>query len=373
MAQRVVVMILETPQKQPKGCAGCLVLLLAGLAATFCILYSTGALTTKAKDLAQKAPTPIAPGKLPKGKGGPAGPGANELDEADRLYGQGKITEAVERYKRQFPSLPADRQTDVLRRIVDHESEKGDVQEARRWIETGRQKELSPTYESASTVAIVAQLKAEEEKRVKEAEQERAAELARKQEARIKKILADMKSAEVDTRREAVLALAELGDRAKEGIPDLAQAVLDKDRSLRLAALDALKKLAGDAKPAVPNLAKALSSMDAATRQKAIQVLAALGPDAQPAASALVALLADKEHWEPASQALVRIGKGAVPALTKGLDSSSALTRQKSARCLGEIGPDARDALPALTARAQTDASVSVREDATTAIGRIKR
>jgi HEAT repeat protein len=51
----------------------------------------------------------------------------------------------------------------------------------------------------------------------------------------------------------------------------------------------------------------------------------------------------------PASASeLVKIGKPAVPALVELLDSPTWVLRWKAARVLGLIGPDAKEALPAL-------------------------
>jgi HEAT repeat protein len=188
--------------------------------------------------------------------------------------------------------------------------------------------------------------------------------------ARIKQILDDVKSTDPKVRRTAMAALSEAGERAKEAIPELSEAILDNDKALRLTALTALRKLGPQSKPAVPNLIKAMG-MDSGTRREAILVVTNIGPEAEAAAQTLVAILADKDHWPAASKALAKIGKGAVPALVKGLKSTSQPTRQFSARTLGEIGADAIDALPALRERAKADTSVSVREDAQKAINQI--
>ena len=117
-------------------------------------------------------------------------------------------------------------------------------------------------------------------------------------------------------------------------MPDLAAAVLDNDKALRLATLDVLRKLGPESKAAVPSITKALSGKDAGTRQGAIQALAAIGLDAKDAAPALVPMLGNTDHREGASQALIKIVKAAVPALIKGLED-------KSAACQTMVGSDA--------------------------------
>jgi hypothetical protein len=228
-------------------------------------------------------------------------------------------------------------------------------------------------YRLSPTDGVTGEKEAKDNPPPKKAPAAAEADLKGEKEARAKKVLADLKSADADVRRAALLAAGELGELAKDAVAELALGVGDSEKAVRLAALDALRRLGPDSKEAVPHLAKALANKDLATRQEAIRVLAAIGPDAEGASSALVKLLAGKEEWQGALQALVKIGKAAVPSLVKGLESTSPLIRQRSARGLGEIGPDAREALPVLTERARTDPSVSVREEAQEAIGMIKK
>jgi HEAT repeat protein len=77
-----------------------------------------------------------------------------------------------------------------------------------------------------------------------------------------------------------------------------------------------------------------------------------------------------------ASEALVRIGPYAhssIPVLVDNLNSQVASVRWTSAHALGEIGPDALDALAGLTGSAYNDPSPRVRVEAAVAIWRIDR
>jgi HEAT repeat protein len=96
-----------------------------------------------------------------------------------------------------------------------------------------------------------------------------------------------------------------------------------------------------DTKPAVPSLIE-LWKKDNLAASQSIDVLAEIGPDA----------------------------KEAVPALVKWLDSKSGLDRRRTARTLGRIGPSAKDAVPALKSRL-VDGSKAVRIWAAIALARI--
>ena len=74
-----------------------------------------------------------------------------------------------------------------------------------------------------------------------------------------------------------------------------------------------------------------------------------------------------------ASEALVRRGAKAVPALVRGLDDSDPQARSLAANVLGRIGPAARDARPALLRVATADPADFVREQAARTLGEIGR
>jgi hypothetical protein len=67
------------------------------------------------------------------------------LKEADADYAEGRHEQAVAVYKQHF-SLADDKPT-ILKRIVEHEAEKGNEHEAREWIEKGIDQELEVAYD----------------------------------------------------------------------------------------------------------------------------------------------------------------------------------------------------------------------------------
>ncbi|MFO0798401.1 MAG: HEAT repeat domain-containing protein [Gemmataceae bacterium] len=81
----------------------------------------------------------------------------------------------------------------------------------------------------------------------------------------------------------------------------------------------------------------------------------------------------DPDVRAAASDALLRNGPAAIPALTRGLDRLPDRGRAFAAFTLGRIGPNARAALPALRRHMTEDAAAEVREAAAVAAGRVGR
>ena len=73
-----------------------------------------------------------------------------------------------------------------------------------------------------------------------------------------------------------------------------------------------------------------------------------------------------------AALALAQIGAPAVPTLVGALDSDEISVRQSAIEALGEIGPEARDAVPALTQIVTTDESTAVKYAARKALASIQ-
>jgi hypothetical protein len=138
--------------------------------------------------------------------------------------------------------------------------------------------------------------------------------------------------------------------------------------------------------PAVPALCKLLEpNRDAAFRLEVLHVLAQLGPKARTAVPTLLQCLADTDSsttvggrelklYPYAERALGRIdrpGKGSLGVLTEALgDAKHPLKRRWAAILLGRLGPDAREAVPALT-KAVDSGPDKLRTCAIQALGRV--
>jgi len=149
-------------------------------------------------------------------------------------------------------------------------------------------------------------------------------------------------------------ALGKIGKQAKSAVPELADLLKDSDKEVKPAIITALGRMGKDAKPAVPALGSCLSPDDRETSIQALGLLADLGPDAKDAVGDIVALFVD-ENLRPdnklrseAVRTLAKIGKPAVPLLTKALGNPNRYMKAGVIEALGDIGPDAKGALPTI-------------------------
>src|SRR5262249_11698899 len=118
---------------------------------------------------------------------------------------------------------------------------------------------------------------------------------------------------------------------------------------------------------------KALGSKAEVVRVSACKALGDIGPDAKEATPDLILLLADPDVFRQAVLSLGKIGKPAVPALIKALDSPDDEVRRGAAMTLGHIGPQAEDAVPRLTDVSAKDLSPQVKAAASLALKRIQK
>ena len=191
-------------------------------------------------------------------------------------------------------------------------------------------------------------------------------------EAALPRLAEVLRDEQETVRAAAARALGALGLTAKATAPALL-AVLDDPRAdVRAVAALALARM--ELSPgAVPSLVHSLGSRDDYVRGFAAWSLGNLGPAAQDAVPALVQALGVDDTASVAAAALARIGPAAaqaVPALAADLHGREAGRRWRAARTLGRIGPLAEAAVPELRA-ALRDPNEAVRAHAARALGRI--
>lgn len=206
----------------------------------------------------------------------------------------------------------------------------------------------------------------------------------------LKEILKDEK---VSIRRRAAESLGQIGLKAEPAAHVLAALTNDADLGVRRAAAWALLEIGQEIQAAVPVLAQELKrdkdmkdSDDWRIRRAAAQKLEGLGVKARSAAPALAGAMENDDYLvsQCASRALLAMGpdaKAAVPTLiwivTRELTPANEIKNSYMSRpdvaatILGQIGPAAKDALPALEDAAK-DRNEKLRAAALDALKRIK-
>jgi HEAT repeat protein len=178
----------------------------------------------------------------------------------------------------------------------------------------------------------------------------------------------------------AASTLGDLGASARGAVPALIKALDDNDRDVRTSAVRALGKIGPSARDAVPALIVTLknspSSMVTAKRSPVELV--------RPPASTKGPL--DKEKGDERSDrqatlrsevaaALGQIGpdaSAAVPAMLQALKGEPGFVQERIVIALGQIGPDARDAIPTLQALRRDHRDAFVRKAAANALMKIE-
>ena len=182
-------------------------------------------------------------------------------------------------------------------------------------------------------------------------------------------------------RLDAIRAMGQFGASARDATPTLAKIMLeDSEPAFRNEAALALGKMI--VPEAVPALAQALEDPEASVRINACFALSRLRKEARPALQALVKALNAKEndtnaktfHFTIQEMAALSIGRATagtpdgVPVLIEALSTASSIPMRRAiARAFGEIGAEARPAVPHLR-KLLKDSNRSLKEAAEEAL-----
>lgn len=181
-------------------------------------------------------------------------------------------------------------------------------------------------------------------------------------------------------RKPAIAALAAMEEPA---IPRLVELLGDENENIAVAASIALRRIGHET---VPALTAAVETGSDQAARHAADALSDLHRAGKPAVPALLAFAADDAHSDVARWAAVRaimsldpaVGQQAegirvaVPALVHHMESVDPETQNHVVQVLGEIGPSARDALPVLRARFESERNNTYRGAAEKAIRAIE-
>jgi HEAT repeat protein len=180
---------------------------------------------------------------------------------------------------------------------------------------------------------------------------------------------AELEDPRPQVRVQAGLALAEFGAAAREAEAALVKALKDSDPEVRYAAVLAVGSTGSEGAAVVGGLASALSDENWFVRYTAAQVLQKFGPRAKAAVPALVRALQPSDgvkDFRPVRCAAAMVALSRIDPTVKELEGAISLVVEKllgyegdgsdgaravGAEMLGECGPAAMPAVPALAKR----------------------
>ncbi|MBE9556379.1 MAG: HEAT repeat domain-containing protein, partial [Proteobacteria bacterium] len=179
---------------------------------------------------------------------------------------------------------------------------------------------------------------------------------------------------DLPNRATAAETLGRLYASSPKAVAALGEAARDPDEAMRHAALRALAQIGFPAEAALPAILEQLASGDVKSRQLAARVLGSIEYLEIEEEDALVAALEDSEPAVRAAAlaALVQIDaelpEGSIARLAGFLTSRDADARADAIQALGQLGPDAAEAIPMIEV-ALTDESSEIRHSAAWALG----
>jgi len=147
----------------------------------------------------------------------------------------------------------------------------------------------------------------------------------------------------------AIDSLGLLGKKAAEAVPTLTATLKDSSAAVRAHAAQTLGEIGDPAKVAVPEIAALIADPDATVRREAMEAIGAIRPGPKVTVPLFIKLLesSDAQARHAAMSTLADQGKAAVPFLIDSLSNEQAA--YWGCLVLNEIGPDAQEAVPALT------------------------
>ncbi|QDV17077.1 putative lyase [Gimesia panareensis] len=178
----------------------------------------------------------------------------------------------------------------------------------------------------------------------------------------------------------AVHVLGEIGAASKDSVPELLKLLGSPDPEVKNTAITSLGEIGPAAKAAEPALLEILKTSEGKTRNAAVFALSKIGSEkAIPLIKKYAAAPGDDERLQlVCAWALVRNNphdpetvKAALPGLTKALSDERPLVRREAANAISLMGPQAKSAIPALTAVLKEEQNPRVIQELITALAEI--
>lgn len=180
-----------------------------------------------------------------------------------------------------------------------------------------------------------------------------------------------LKDRSAAVRAHAAHALSHFGTAARPAVEALATLIVDPDQNVQREAIRAWSRIHPGPNVSVPVLGKVLKDADPSVRTAALHLLAEAGKAAVPA---LIQAMKNEKAGFWACLVLAEIGPDAadaVPALTEALATSQRPEmRREAVLALASIGPASMGAVPVLTGLL-TDPDISVSSGAAYALGSV--
>ena len=194
-----------------------------------------------------------------------------------------------------------------------------------------------------------------------------------------------LKHHDKEVRQQAALALKELGPHAAPALAALVVSLRDPDEEVRQYATYALGGIGSAAKSALPALLKAMKDPSSRVREAVVDALPLIAPKSPEVVAALIEALKDSDETVQAyaAMSLGKLSAAARPAvalmasmlssdkeyLTRGHPVMSQRLSDCIASVLGDLGPVAKEAVPALVEAASKTRDINWQ--AIPAIGKI--
>jgi len=186
------------------------------------------------------------------------------------------------------------------------------------------------------------------------------------------------------TRKQAAIALGDLGPQAEEAIPTLIRALDDTNYEVRREAANAMEKIGSSSNELIPVLilTNRLESKSWSEALQAAKEIGDIGPKAKDAIPALVMILNNEhDNWSvhypltqiEAARTVAKIGPpsagDAIPALINCLDYFSPGVREAAVIALRDVGKEAKMAVPAIANLVAKDKVAVVRMESAKTLG----
>jgi HEAT repeat protein len=189
--------------------------------------------------------------------------------------------------------------------------------------------------------------------------------------AKVDELIQAAKSGAEASRVKALDQLAAMGEKAADAVPSVTQLLNDASANVRAHAAHALGGIGSAAKPSASALTNLVQDSDETVRRQAVQALAAIRPGADIMVPLVTRLLEDSDPAVKARilQAVSEAGPAAIPSLKKALTDDKAA--YWACLILREMGAEAKDAIPELTATLK-NSRPEVRREAALALGAMR-